>query len=547
MHCVIYFSLHFRQQPLTPNPYGVFMKPIIPLLFLCLPAIASAASPTINSNLGKGVLLYDRDAGAKDECIRFDPNKVVTEDARLTTYKLTQIKTKEELSDRIAMSVSSSGGYGTFSGSAKASFVREIEWNYNSNYILVEASRVTQRQVFAPDNAALKDESLNVLRDSKFRFLESCGNAFTTSVDLGGEIFGLIEIKANTYSEKQRIESSLSASGSFGAGHASGSADYERTIRKLSSTYNVKVEFRHIGGDQVDVPQTVDSLLDLSTRIETLSDNSPVTLALHTRDYSTVSNYLLDNNDPEVAVRQNGIDWANGKLKQARDLYAQALFILENPSKFDRFNETELKKNLTYMDEKIIELKNFVARSYSFLNRSDISTIQVNLDIRLPAVKARALRRGLGISCEVKPSEICGVVAPLLGTGPVCGTVYNLAAAPACGIKTYKAAAGPVCGVKSYQSCYHGHPSHWGGSRPHGRDPSCGVEEYNTCRDSSFGVEEYNACRDPQNGIEKYETCRHKDFGYEFDTCRHFSHGPDTYKSCEVSKIGNLETYCPKF
>jgi hypothetical protein len=538
------------------------MKPFTPLaslMLLALPAISFANNP-VNSNLGKGVLLYDREAGSKDECIRFDPSKVVTEDIRLTTYKLTQIKTKEELSDKISMSSSASGSYGTFSGNAKSSFVREIEWNYNSNYILVEASRITQRQIFNVDKAELKPESLNLLRDSKFKFLESCGSAFATSVDLGGEIFGLIEIKSDTYSEKQKIEMSLSASGSYTGGKASGSADYERTIRRLSSTYKVKIDYKHIGGAKVAVPQTVDAILDLSAKIETLSDHHPVALAVHTRDYSTVGNYLLAGTDPEPVVRQNSIDWATEKLKQARNLYAQALYILENPRQFSRFNEEELKAKIGYLDEKIIELKNFVARSYSFLYPCDISQIQLNLDMKLPTIKPRTLSRGLDIKCELKPSPICGVdfyreqqssacgvVAPLLGTGPVCGTLYKKAATDQCGIKKFKEDKGKVCGVHRYKQCHYGSPKYPGGPRKRGRDKSCGVEVYNTCRDPSFGVEEYNTCRDQTHGIEKYETCKHKDFGYEFETCRHFSHGPDTFKACEVTEIGNQETYCPKF
>jgi hypothetical protein len=528
----------------------------ITLFLASLNSYAAVEAP--QSELGKGVLLYDKAAGLKDECVNFDSEKVVTEDARITSYSLTLVKNREELYDKITFSTSGSGSYGTFSASAKTNFVKEVQWNYNSNYILVRATRITKKQSMNVSNVLIKDQSLNVLRDSTFQFLESCGNSFATAIELGGEIYGLIEIKASTYEEKQRIELSISGSGSYGLGSAQGKADYERTIRKLTSDYKAKVDFQHVGGGQIEVPNTVEGLLELSNRIEAISDLVPVPLNVLTREYSTISNYLLDK-DPEIQVRQNNIDWAQKQLEAARGLYARIIYVLENQRDFKGFSEAVLSKKLVYLDDKIIDLKNFIARSYRFANQSDRSSLNLDLSVSLPQMRNRAERRPLKVTCEVRPSTLCGVetyreqkssacgvVGPKVGSGPVCGAVYKEMKSAECGVFQYNLSRGPVCGVALYESCYHGR-SRYGRARPHGRDSSCGVELYKECRDPAFGVAEFNSCRHPNHGIEKYNTCNSKEFGYEFETCRHFSHGPDQNKSCEVATVGTQETYCPKF
>ena len=200
------------------------------LLLCAIPLIVSATQ--IKSNIGKGISSFDSQAGLKDRCISLQASDVFKEDVRSTTYRLELVKNKEELYDKIEASKSIGGSYEVFSANAKASFVKEIMWNYNSNYILVRAKRVTHRESISSKNILLSKNSRNLFLDSRLRFLESCGNQFAKTVEYGGEIFGIIEITASTYQEKQKIEGSLEASGSLGGLSANSSSSYKRTIQK---------------------------------------------------------------------------------------------------------------------------------------------------------------------------------------------------------------------------------------------------------------------------------------------------------------------------
>ncbi len=529
------------------------------LMVLALPMMVSAG--TIESNIGKGISSFDQHAGLKDRCIQLEKEEVFTEDVRSTSYSMLLVKNKEELYDKISSSVSAEGSYGVFGAKAKASFVKEIKWNYNSNYILVKATRITTRESISSKNILLSQMAKNLFLDSKFRFLESCGNSFAKTIELGGEIYGVIEITASTYEEKQQIESSLEASGSFTGGSASGSADYKRTIRKLSSSYRAKVNIRHTGGRVVEIPSTVDGLLELSSKIEEITDSNPVAIAISVRDYSTLANYEHDDVNYETMVRQSTIDFAEGKLKQARKIYAQLLTVMEFPGAFKNYSMEYIKEKLQYLDAEILELKEFIAKSYSFLNDVNPAQIDIDLDIQIPQRRGRVFAgpRPLNIKCEMKRSQLCGVESYRQikssacnvngvneGTGPSCGTIYKNQASKYCGVKLYKQARGVACGVERYRQCHSSSCGRkWDGSRKRCRTSACGVDTYKSCRDKNFGVEEFNTCEAPEHGIESFLTCQHKDFGYNFQSCQHLSHGPAEFNVCNVAEIGRQEAFCP--
>ena len=528
-------------------------------MVMAIPMMVNAG--TIESNIGKGISSFDQQAGLKDRCINLEQNEVFTEDVRSTSYSLLLVKNKEELYDKISTSGSAEGSYGVFGAKAKASFVKEIKWNYNSNYILVKATRITTRESISSKNILLSQMAKNLFLDSKFRFLQSCGNSFAKTIELGGEIYGLIEITASTYEEKQQIESSLEASGSFTGGSASGSADYKRTIRKLTDSYRAKVNIRHTGGRVIEIPSTVEGLLEISSKIEEITDSDPVAIAISVRDYSTLANYEHDDVNYETMVRQSTIDFAEGKLQQARKIYAQLLTVMEYPKHFKNYSMEYIKDKLQYLDSEILELKEFIAKSYSFLNDVDPSQIDIDLDITIPKRRGRIVMgpKPLNIKCEMKRSQLCGVESYRRiqssacnvngvneGTGPSCGTVYKKEASKYCGVKLYKASEGSVCGVRRYKQCHsRSCGTKWDGSRKRCRTSACGVENYNSCRHESFGVEEFNTCEAPEHGVEKFLTCQHKDFGYNFQSCEHLSHGPAEFNVCNVATIGKQEAFCP--
>ncbi len=529
------------------------------ILLLTLPLMVGATE--IKSSIGKGLSSFDNQAGLKDRCINLSPEQVYKESVRSTKYRLELVRNKEELFDKIEASVSAGGSYDVFSASAKASFVKEIKWNYNSNYILVSAKRVTHRESISAKNILLSKSSKNLYLDSKIQFLESCGNKFAKTVEYGGEIFGVIEITSTSYQEKQKIQNSLEASGGFDGLSANSSSSYKRTIEKLTQTYRAKVKIDHIGGRKIEIPSTVEGLLDLSSKIEDITDSNPVAVSISTREYTSLANFEHDNINYETIIRQEAINQATTKLNDARSMYSKLLLVLEYPGNYKRHNRAYIKEKLSYFDNKILDLKEFLAKSYSFLNELDEDVLNIDLDVQLPSAKRTLFGNSKApiVKCETKKSPLCGVksyksmessacnvLGVNKGTGPSCGTVYKKKETLNCGVNKYKVGFGLVCGKPKYKQCHHkACGKKWDGSRKRCRHRKCGVQSYKSCRDASFGVEKFNSCRHAAHGVEKFLTCEDKAFGYKFSSCQHLSHGPSEFNSCNVAKIGNQTTFCP--
>lgn len=560
------FSFMYKPPITTYDKTGGFMiSKFLLLTTMLMPTLAFSAQ--INSDLGRGLSEYDTKLNIKDRCINslFDHNSH-KEDIRSTNYSLILIKNKEELIEKMTSDSTSQGSYSAFSAGVKHSFAKEIIWKYNNTYILIKATRLSYKETISNDRILLSSEARNLLLDSRFKFLESCGTSFIKDISYGGEIYGLIEISSSTYEEKRKIEASLEASGKLKLASGSSKAKFSHAIRELTDHYQAKINFKHIGGKQINVPTDVSTLLEISTKIEEMSDQSPVVLEYETRNYNTLSNFIYNDAIYETKIKQDQLDYAESKLKQARMLYANILTIIEYPESFYTFDSNYLNEKLNYLELKILELKKFIYQSYSFLEEKDLNEIEVDFNVNLP--KKRMLRISafggkrevsLPIKCEEKESPLCGVkkyktmaspaceaVGTNSGTGPSCGQTYNVQSSEFCGIKLYNQNRGAACGIELYRKCHtKSCGKNWDGSRKKCRSSKCGVELFKSCRDQSFGVEEYNTCEHPKHGIKEFLTCNHRDFGFKFKTCEHISHGPEQYNTCNIAKVGKQETFCP--
>lgn len=531
------------------------------ILTLGVLTYSSVYASQVENDLGRGVLSYDLKAGVKDRCIDLKKEDTTVNDVRKTNYALELVKSKEELYDKITSSSKGEGSYYSFNASAKVNFMKEQKWNYNSVYLWIKTSRITNKIKIAKDNLLLTKNSRNLMQDSRFQFSEVCGDKIITEIEMGGELFGVLEVKTESFQEKQSLEIAVEGGGSFSGGSVKGSSDYKRIIEKLKEKYRVNLSYMHIGGKTLEVPQTEEALLKIASQIEELTDAHPVAVGSTTRDYSTISNTVLDPHSPEVKERQDMINTADIKLNEARTLFANGLYVLNNSNDFVMigFNKETLTAQLDQIETYIWKLKRFKESAFSFSEDVNEDVLFEMPAVKLPKKKLWERKKPLKTNCENKPSAICGVKnykqkesaycgvsSPKTGTGPVCGVLYKEGKAAECGVKNYVNAASVHCGIARYKQC---HASacgrNWDGSRKRCRHSSCGVETFNSCAHKEHGVAEYNSCRSVNFGIEKYETCIDPDFGYNFNSCEHFSHGPEAYEACTVATIGKKETFCP--
>jgi hypothetical protein len=555
----------FELNQLKLNPIlrsAVFgMGVVVPTLVLGIHA--QGAVPEAGSlALGRGISLESggrREVQFRDICIELKPEQFVSEEVRATAYTLDLVKSREELSDRINFSASSEGGFGSLNAGAKSRFVKQVDWNKNHLHLLVRATRISRKVGLGQAGTVISNSALAVLRDSRFAFHQSCGQAFLSGIELGGEVFGLIEIQTSNSKERQDIEAKLRAEGRLGGFGGVARSDYARTINHIASNYRARVEFQHIGGRAITVPTTFEGLIRVSEQIESSSDAHPVPLNGLTRGYDTLSEYVLDERDPEVVVRQNALTWAKGKLDRARHIYAKVLYVLEYPDDFKEVDTPYLLERLTYLDSKVVELKDFLARGLRFTNPSELSEVELDLHVNFPELKWRASRRKLKVDCAVQRDPICGVesyierespACGLLdyreGTGEVCGVTYRLKVSALCKPKRFKKGTGKVCGPLRYKQCYEDKQEFPFRGRKRSRRKECGYE-YKTCEHQSFGVAEPGACRHAKHGVEKMGTCKHPSFGNIYRECAHFSHGAAEFQACELASIAGEQTACPNF
>ena len=76
--------------------------------------------------------------------------------------------------------------------------------------------------------------------------------------------------------------------------------------------------------------------------------------------------------------------------------------------------------------------------------------------------------------------------------------------------------------------------------KTYGRDSSCGIESYNSCRNSACGIESYNSCADSVCGVSVYKSCQSSACGkvcasgYEMNSsgtsCYKYNYTSPTYK-----------------
>lgn len=523
-------------------------------LLLTILTLNQVYASDLNSEIGRGINSYQKEIQLINRCVDLLPTSIYEEAAPETEYFLNLVSNKEELYDQISSSASASGGFLSFSAGATAKFVKETKWEKTSNYILVKTLRISKKQKLNTSQILLDKNSVNLLRDNKETFLKTCGDSFVDSIELGGALFALLEIKSSNYEQKQKIESALKGSGSFGYWKAGGKASFERAIKNISKSYKIIMDFKHVGGKQIKIPTTIDELLEASTQIEATSDHLPVPIFLTSRFYNTISNFYVEETDAEVKERQYNIEWAQERLYLARNLKAQLLYILEYDKDFRKVHETYLKEKINYLDDKIIELKVFIDKAMSFKYPLDRESLEVDLNFEIPQMRRRAERRvereDLKVKCELKEHELCGVdtykeeatsqcntLGLKEGKGPVCGEIYKEAATKACKPKYHLTGKGKVCG--EIKNCVKVRTGLF-------KVTVCKSAGYKTCQDPSFGTV-YETCRDKSHGFEDYKTCRDLSFGYEFDKCRHITHGVDKFKQCEVTKIGIQNSLCPKF
>jgi hypothetical protein len=176
------------------------------------------------------------------------------------------------LAEQLGMSASASLSYGiNTGGSAKASLVKTFKQNSYSVYVLVKVHVQNQQTLLDLTQAKLSDKNALLFATEPNQFNQQFGDSFVYGLINGGDFFGILEIESKSAEEYRSIKASLSGKAMFGVMSGSGSASFQETIEKLSSSYNMRATVIRDGGEgqlqTVNIDQLVKDAIDFPARV----------------------------------------------------------------------------------------------------------------------------------------------------------------------------------------------------------------------------------------------------------------------------------------
>ncbi|MEO0384191.1 MAG: hypothetical protein AAF234_11635 [Pseudomonadota bacterium] len=159
-----------------------------------------------------------------------------------TTAEIRKISTYEELFREMKVSVSANFPLWSGYGDAKVEFVRTIEFNSTSVYMLVKIVQTleTVRLRFPK----LTNDAKKILFDKGEKdFIRTFGDEYINAVDIGGEFFAVVEFYSQNLSDKTYINGELDLI----AGPVALNATLEQKINKTSNFETVKIDMYRSG------------------------------------------------------------------------------------------------------------------------------------------------------------------------------------------------------------------------------------------------------------------------------------------------------------
>src|SRR5439155_15095131 len=102
--------------------------------------------------------------------------------------------------------------FGVTSGNASVNYFHSQHINSNTLYVVLNVKVTNTAEVM--DHLELTTDAYKMLEDGDLaRFMDACGDSFIAGRTTGGEFSAVIKIESESESERNTLESSLSAGG----------------------------------------------------------------------------------------------------------------------------------------------------------------------------------------------------------------------------------------------------------------------------------------------------------------------------------------------
>jgi len=249
-------------------------------------------------------------------------------------YNIQVCSSTLSLSEQLKVSARAKLKYGiSGSGSVKTAFLSQFKQNSLSVYLVVSCIVTNKQTLLDLTQIKLKENAENLLQKSPQNFARKYGDSFIHGLIAGGEFIGILEIESFSSSNFRQIKASLSGKGSYGLFSGSASADFEKSLSKITSEYKMKATVLKRGGIEILEGVTSQELIKKALAFPNqVRDENGYPYTAIVMPYSYIESKVsspIDLSNQISTLEQLGI-WREKFIKYQNDLE----FALEHPKQF---------------------------------------------------------------------------------------------------------------------------------------------------------------------------------------------------------------------
>lgn len=286
-----------------------------------------AGLDAVSMNLGGNCVTYDNisQAGSTE-----------------TKYGIDVIETTEDVISAVNVSASTSVKVGlySYSGSAKATYAKEMIKDSYSVYVLAYVDFTGYS--FNLSNTKLKSDWAQIFSTNYPQFRNSCGDRYLSTITTGGKYMGILKITTSSDQEKSAVTADIKGkySGIFSGGTAN--ASFRSRMESLAKQYHATIKVHAIGPPLQSLPT---DLAGFFTTMETFYTDAKACADDHSKcAYKvTFADYVdIASGTPDISSQTSAMKTLINYNDQYSPLLSDIDYILAQPKSFETFDTAVL-------------------------------------------------------------------------------------------------------------------------------------------------------------------------------------------------------------
>ncbi|MBV7522335.1 hypothetical protein [Ensifer sp. ENS12] len=266
------------------------------------------------AGLGMG---YDAATGTlmRENCAPVTPLEPTSINVSKLDYR--RADSKEELISKMSASAEGEARFSLYSGSARASFAKQLEFRRNDTTMLVQIEVAT-------DEVGSKRNGTVDIGGDLVKFRRRCGTHYVSVIVYGGELLMALQDSSQSTSSKEQFEADVRAAA---AGTATGSAQYRSSVERLESQKDIRITSRKAGGQGNEAH----SVASFTKEVQSFSKQVFADRTAHIL-YAIVSPYV---GFKTTTAKSAAVDLAVEKLMLMDDKFVILKKVTEEPAMYD--------------------------------------------------------------------------------------------------------------------------------------------------------------------------------------------------------------------